>query len=237
MGYELQSVANQQLNQELIINESEPGEVQHFVRGTFVPTTLEIANFEMINIADTPQIHTPNFIFPRTQKTITVIKVKQIPTTCNMFKSVWKSSISFKLATHRWHSLRYFSPSKTRSEIQSKSSWEPIESQCLWWQQHKSESAIGRLFHTGRVVIGCQRTKASLPPWQHCFLIAQGRWKGGKEGRRLSLRQNLCIIHPLSLCACRVCLNALTDMCVSMLVLVAVIGWDIQGVNKVKPVQ
>lgn len=58
--------------------------------------------------------------------------------------------------------------------------------------------AIGSATHTGTPVIGCRRAEASLPPWQHCFLIARRRWKGGREGRRLSLRRHLCIIHPLS---------------------------------------
>lgn len=52
-----------------------------------------------------------------------------------------------------------------------------------------------------------------------------GKVKGGEAGRRLSLRRYLCIIHPLSLSACGMCVDVLTGVCLcaSMLVWVWVV--------------
>ena len=42
-------------------------------------------------------------------------------------------------------------------------------------------AAIGQVLHTGKDAIGRLQDDASLPPWQHCFLmVLEG---GGEEGR------------------------------------------------------
>lgn len=89
--------------------------------------------------------------------------------------------------------------------------------------------AIGSATHTGTPVIGWRRAEASLPPWQHCFLIAHRRWKGGREGRRLSLRRHLCIIHPLSPECASVCAPMREPACVCNLGSAPLIGGDVTG--------
>lgn len=64
---------------------------------------------------------------------------------------------------------------------------------------------------------------ATLP--SYCL----GKVKRREEGRRLSLRRYLCIIHPLSLTAWRMCVDVLTGVCFYVGLSLEVIGWDWRG--------
>lgn len=113
----------------------------------------------------------------------------------------WEKGSIFTTEAHRWRASSHPPPNKNKIRNPIKERLQPIRFQVLWQQQRQIEPPLVARFTGGasnwlRASGGFIASMATLLPY--CL----GRWKGGEEGRRLSLRRYLCIIHPLSPRAC-----------------------------------